>query len=366
VKISVVTTYLRRAYTSFMAHVIDVPARLVSLLAFLALLVYPVTNPNISILLMLSLANLSAIFAASWDLLVGRTGQMSLGHAFFFGIGGYSTVMLNLYLGLPVWTTIVLSMLIGGLVALVIGYPCLRVRGPYLALVTMTLPLIATGAIFFFKDWTGGEGGVSSIYLSRNIRFPKLFPFLPYEQQFLAEYYFTLLLLLGCGIMLYKMANSRTGIVFISILDDEVASKACGINTTRYKLMSFSISGFFATLAGAVWAYILSVANMSLLTLTVSFTPIIATIWGGIGTIYGPIAATYILQILDMYVLNRVVPVNTHWHIIIFIIVIIIVILKWPRGLARFVTDKLEDLSKEREIEERGPHIWKTYKKKKA
>ena len=354
----VVTTYLRRAYTSFLAHVVDIPPRLLALLLFLILLVFPVTNPTFSFMLLLSLANLSAIFAASWDLQVGRTGLMSLGHALFFGIGGYGAAMLIVFWGFPSWAAIASSALIGALAALAIGYPCLRVKGPYLSLVTMALPLIATGVVFYFKDVTGGEKGLFG--------WPRLFPFLPYAQQFLAEYYFTLLLLFACGIALYKTANSGTGIVFISILDDEVASKACGINTTRYKLMSFSISAFFATLAGAVWVHLLSAANISLLTLTTSFLPIIATIWGGIGTIYGPIAAAYILQVLDRYVLNEVFPIETHWHMIIFLVVVIIVIIFWGRGLARFVTDKLDDLSEERNLDERGPHIWKKYKKKKA
>lgn len=353
-----VAAYFRRAYSSFATYVFDVPARLLAFLLFVLLLVYPVTSPRLPLLFILTSANIMAIFAASWDLLVGRSGQISLGHALFFGIGAYTTGLLNYYFGLSLWVTIPLSTLAGVLVALIIGYPCLRVRGPYLALVTMAFPLILTGVIFYFKDITRGETGLYGL--------PRFFPFLRMYQLQLAEYYFTLTLLLVSGVILYKIANSKTGIVLVSILDNELASKASGINVTKYKLLAFAISGLFGSLAGSVNVHLLQsgTANMATLTVTLSFMTVIITIFGGLGTIYGPIAAAYILTILDRYVLNTIVDVPTDWHMLIFILFIILLIIKWPRGIARFVTDKLEDLQEERELEERGEHIWKKYKKK--
>ncbi|MDH5462234.1 MAG: branched-chain amino acid ABC transporter permease [Candidatus Bathyarchaeota archaeon] len=356
--LKMVAAYFRRAYSSFATYVFDVPARLMAFLLFLLLLTYPITRPRLPLLFILTSANIMAIFAASWDLLVGRSGQISLGHALFFGIGAYGTGMLTEYFGLSLWVTIPLSMLAGVLVALVIGYPCLRVKGPYLALVTMAFPLILTGVIFYFKDITGGESGIYGL--------PRFFPDLRMYDLQLAEYYLTLILVSVSGIILYKIANSKTGIVLVSILDDELASKASGINVTKYKLLAFAISGLFATMAGSINVHLLQsgAANMSSLTVTLSFMAVIVTIFGGLGTIYGPIAAAYILTILDRYILQTMVEVPTEWHMLIFILFIIVLIIKWPRGIARFVTDRLEDLQEERELEERGKHIWKRYKKK--
>ena len=352
-----VAAYFRRAYSSFAAHVLDIPPRLLALLLFLLLLSFPVTRPSSSILLLLTTANTRSIFAASWDLLVGRTGQISLGHALFFGIGTYGTGLLFYHLGWPLLVTIPLSLLIGVIAAVLIGFPCLRVKGHYLALVTLAFPIILIGLILYFKNITLGDAGIWDL--------PSFFPFLPYEQQFVAEYYLTLLLLFVSAIILYKIANSKTGIVMVSILDDELASKASGINVTKYKLMAFVISGLFATLAGSVNAHLLQVANLASLTVTLSFLVIVWTIFGGIGTIYGAIAGTYILQILDQYALREIVDVPTSWHYIIFSIIVIVFVIKWPRGLARSVVeDGLDELAKEREIEERGKHIWKKYKKK--
>ena len=355
-----VKTYLRSIYKSFAIHVLDVPPRLLAFLLFLLLLFFPLTLtwpvPGRAILDALIIANIYAIYAASWDLLVGRSGQISLGHSFFLGIGAYVTALLYFFFRLPLWVTIPLATLAGVLAALLVGFPCLRVKGPYLALVTLAFPLITASLIIAFKHVTKGE---------IRILIPKFFPGLDLFSEGIAKYYLTIALLLVSAIIMYKVANSRIGIVLVSILDDDWASKACGIDVTKYKLLAFSISALFASLAGSVYAHILAGVSPIIFSLTLAFLPVIMTILGGIGTIYGPIAAAYILTILDMYVLGTVLDIHPYWHPIIFIIPVIIFIIVWPRGIARFVTDKMEDLSEERELEERGKHIWKKYKKKK-
>ena len=369
-----VTTYLRRAYSSFALHVLDIPPRLMAFMFFLLLLSYPVTRPKLPYLFILTMANIMAIFAASWDLLVGRTGQMSLGHALFFGTGAYTSALLHVFFNFPIWITLPLSMFICVLIALIVGLPTLRVKGPYLALITMALPLILLGAVIHFKNVTGGDRPISGL--------PRFFPGLPMYEAQLADYYFTLFLLAVSAIILYKIAYSRIGMVMVSILDDEVASKASGINVTKYKLLAFAISALFAGLAGSVSGHLLGTSvQHGLLDVTQSFLPVIVTIWGGIGTIYGPVAAAYIITILNLpggvlyetfkwAAANKLISQDmvhiheTHLHMIFFITIIIIIILKWPRGIARFVTDKLDDLAEEREIEERGKRIWKTYERK--
>jgi branched-chain amino acid transport system permease protein len=357
-----VTTYLTRIYSSFTAHVFDIPPRLLALLLFLFLIVLPIGGLNQYVLGILASANVLAIFAASWDLLVGRTGQISLGHALFFGGGAYITALLFENYGLPFWITIPIAVLITTLFALLIGFPCLRVKGPYLALVTMSFPIIIGSIVGWapLTDIFHGEIGFRGL--------PRFFPFLKIQDQALAEYYLTLLLLFISSVILYKIANSKTGIVLVSILDDEVASKASGINVTRYKLMAFAISGLFASLAGCTQAHLLKLANPPMLSLTWSFIPVVVTFLGGLGTIYGPLLGAYIYYILDRYVLTilvKIPPEFVYAKLLIFTAIVVILILKWPRGLARFTTDKLQDLEEARDIEERGPKIWKTYKKKK-
>jgi branched-chain amino acid transport system permease protein len=297
---------------------------------------------------------------------------ISLGHAFFFGVGGYTTALVFKFFNLPIWISIPAALAMGVLFSIIIGIPCLRVKGPYLALVTLAFPLIADELV----KWTqldhifGSEIGILNI--------PTFFPFLERLARVQAEYYLTLVLLLISGIIIYKIANSKTGIVFISILDDEVGTKACGINVTRYKLIAFMIGGLFATLAGCIQVHLFPTgANHLLFSLYNSLLPLIVTFLGGIGTIYGAIVGSYVYVLLDRYIMENVLPqIFRLLHISvgdvglssvkisIFALIVLIIVIRWPRGLATFTTDKLEDLEEARDLDERGPRIWKRYKKK--
>ena len=366
-----VTRYLRRVYSTFASHIFDIPPRFLAMLFLLILLLVPLAGLNQTWLSILISANVLAIFALSWDLLVGRTGLISLGHAIFFGVGGYTTALIFKFFKLPIWISIPAALLMGVLFSLIIGIPCLRVKGPYLALVTLAFPLIADEIVTWTRlnDIFGSEIGIHSI--------PTFFPSLRGVALAQAEYYLTLILLLISAIVIYKIANSKTGIVFISILDDEVGSKACGINVTRYKLISFMISGLFGTLAGCIHVHLFPpIANHLVFSLATSLLPLIVTFLGGIGTIYGAIIGSYVYVLLDRYVMENMLPqIARILHISlsdvglaslkvsIFALIVLIIVIRWPRGLATFTTDKLEDLEEARDLDERGPRIWKRYKK---
>ena len=340
------TKYLRKGYTTFATHVYDIPPRMLAFLILIILAALPYSGINLLELeTILTSANLMAILAVSWDLLAGRTGQVSLGHAIFYASGAYGTAILYKYFQWPVWVTIPLSLLFGAGIALLIGIPCLRLKGPYLAMVTMAFPLSITGFLYYFRDVFGGETGIR--------RLPKLFLIFAFHDRIVANYYMSLALLTISSIIIYKIASSKTGIVFVSILDDELGSKACGINVTKYKLMSFTISGLFGSLAGSVYAHMLEgSANPSYLHLSNSIIPVIATILGGLGTIYGPLAGTYIYYIMDRYIFEEVIRLDPNVRLLLFIAVVALFIIKWPRGIARTIVEKLEDIEEPREIEE--------------
>jgi len=352
-----VTTIIRRAYSRFATSVLDIPPRLLAFLFLLLFLFLPITRPSSRILLILISTQIMAIFAVSWDLLVGRSGQFSLGHSLFFGVGAYASALLSKqFFELPLWATIPLSMIICALVALFVGILCRRMRGSYLALVTLALPLILTVAFISLPATiAGGENGISGLplffprefFIERGFNWKEAL-----YQQYLAQYYLTLLVMFVSCYILYRIAYSKTGIILVSILDDEVASKASGINTTKYKLMAFVISGLFAGLAGSLYAHSKisegTVGPAGTLALTVSFMPVMMTVLGGIGTIYGPILGAYIITILGEYL--RVIG---EWRLLIYITIVILFIVKWPTGIARYATEKFEDLQEERELEER-------------
>jgi branched-chain amino acid transport system permease protein len=147
----------------------------------------------------------------------------------------------------------------------------------------------------------------------------------------------------------------------VSLLDDELASKACGINVTKYKLMAFAISGLFGSLAGCVEGYFSSrVTPDPFFGITLSILPILMTILGGIGTIYGPLVGTYIYYLLYYYVFPPIVSFVAPQFaratdiigLIIFLAIVIVFASRWPRGIARALVDKLADIEEPREIEE--------------
>ncbi|MEM3730942.1 MAG: branched-chain amino acid ABC transporter permease [Candidatus Bathyarchaeia archaeon] len=337
--------YLRKAYTSFATHIYDIPPRMVAFLSLIILALLPLTDlPTATLQTLISL-NFIAVLAVSWDFLV-RSGQASLGHALFFGVGAYGTALLFKYFEWPPIVTIPLGVLAGVGIALLIGFPCLRVKGPYLAIVTFAFPLVLQGIVKFFPE-LGKDIGI------RNL--PRLFPTLTYSQRWFAEYYLSLALMAISAAILYKIAYSKTGITFVSILDDELATKACGINVSKYRVMAFVISGLFASLAGSVAAHtdlFQRRATPTFLSTQYSFIPIIVAVLGGMATIYGPLVGAYIYTFIDSYILKQMFNLDDWTRALIFILIVIILLIKWPRGIGRTIVEKLEDLEEPREIEE--------------
>ena len=315
--------YLKRFYTVVRGEVLVLPSRIIVALFFLVLLGLPLISQNPYVIRVIILTSIFAILAASWDLLSGFTGQMNFGHALFFGVGAYASAMLNVHLHIPPWATIPLGALAAVLTGLIVGIPCLRLKHTYLALTTMAFPIILLGIVFALPDITGGELGISGLQRISN--------------SLIVNYYIYIgIMLILCTIM-WKITDSHTGIIFHAIREDELAVKASGINTTRYKLMAFCLSGFFAGIAGGLYAHYMRIAGPSTLEVSMSFMVVIWAVFGGIATIYGPIAAVFILFPLLEFV--RFWP---EYRTLIFAVVVLLILLYMPEGLIPWVRDKIE------------------------
>jgi branched-chain amino acid transport system permease protein len=274
----------------------------------------------------LTMTCIFAIFAASWDLLAGYTGQVNFGHALFFGAGAYTSALLSLKLGLSPWLTIWAGAAVALVLGFVVGYLCLRLRGSYLSLATLAFPLIALGILFAFPDFSGGELGISG--LRRLMVTPT------------GNYYVAAISMLAVVFGLWLLADSKFGIVLHAIRDDEVAARASGINTPRYKLTVFALAGAAAGFAGALFAHYLRVAGPSSLEVALSFQVVIWGIFGGVATIYGPVAAVFILYPLTEW-LGSFRAVG-ELRLLIFAVIVLLVLLFMPRGLTPWVRDKIE------------------------
>ncbi|MGD9289276.1 MAG: branched-chain amino acid ABC transporter permease [Desulfobacterales bacterium] len=315
--------YLRRLMTLLKGEVFVLPSRAIVFIFFLTLIVLPLITQDPYLLRILILTSIFAIFAASWDLLSGFTGQMNFGHALFFGVGAYGAALLNSHLNIPPWGSIPLGAMAAVIAGLVIGIPCLRLRGTYLALTTLAFPIILMGIVFAFPDFTGGELGISG--LDRIVRSRVGF------------YYIAVAIMFVLVIAMWKITDSNIGIIFHAIREDEVAVRASGINTTRYKLLAFCLSGFFAGISGGLYAHFMRIAGPSTLEVSMSFQVVIWSVFGGIVSIWGPVGAVFILfPLLEFF---RFWP---EFRMLLFAIVILLILLYMPQGLLPFVRDKIE------------------------
>lgn len=323
-----ISNYIRRVYQAFKGEILSLPSRTIAFLCCALLFFLPLLTTDPYILLVLIYANIYAIFAVSWDLLSGYTGQVNFGHALFFGVATYAAALINLNDGLPPWVrmplvTIPVGAVVAVAVGLIVGVPCLRLRGPYLALATLAFPIILTGILLMFPDITGGVLGLYGVSPLSRLR--------------VHNYYYSLLLMVGSSLIIWKITNSKIGIILHAIREDEIAARTCGINTTRYKLLAFSISGFFAGIAGGYYVHFLGGTGPSKLAVLLSFQPIIWTVFGGIATIYGAIGGTYTLSTLP-----EILHVAEEMRFLIFAVVIVVVLLFMPEGVFNWIRDQIE------------------------
>jgi len=315
--------HLKRVFTIVKNEVLILHSRVAVIVFVLVLLLLPLLSSDPYLLRIFVLTSIFAIFAASWDLLSGYTGQLNFGHALFFGVGAYGAAMLNLHAHIPPWGSIPLGAAAAVVAGLIVGIPSLRLRGTYLSLTTLAFPIVLMGLVFAFADFTGGELGVSGITRLATTR--------------VGDYYVAVLIMLGLCFLMWKITDSNTGIIFHAIREDEVAVRASGINTTRYKLLAFSLSGFFAGIAGGLYAHFMRIAGPSTLEVSLSFTVVIWAIFGGVVTIYGPVGAVFLL-----FPLLEFLRIVQDYRTLLFAAVVLVILLYMPDGLFPWLRDKIE------------------------
>lgn len=317
---------LRRAWAEIRSEVLVLPSRTLALVWAVGTLLLPVVYPDPYVLRIAAMTCIFATLAASWDLLAGYAGQINFGHALFFGGGAYSSAILSLRVGVAPWLAVLLGAAVATLLGFAVGYLCLRLRGSYLSLATLAFPLIALGLLFAFPDFSGGELGISGLRSLVSGR--------------TANYYVTAVAMLVLVFGMWAIADSKFGLVLHAIRDDEVAVRASGINTTRYKLAVFGISAFVAGVAGALYAHFMRGAGPSTLETALSFQVVIWGIFGGVATIYGPVTAVFVLYPLTEWLGSF--KTFGELRLLVFAVIVLLVLLFMPRGLTPWMRDKVE------------------------
>lgn len=226
--------------------------------------------------------------ATAWNWLGGYAGQVSLGHAVFFGLGAYGTSVGQLWWGLNPWVGTALGVLAAVLFSLVVGYPCFRLRGHYFAIAT-----IAVGEIvgIVFTNWERA-GGAVGLFLP--LRPSSL---LNFQFKGKAGYFYIVLVILALGLAVTRqLERTRPGYYFRAIKEDPDAARALGIDIVRYKLMAMALSAGLTALVGAFWAnYVLFIDPESVLPMMLSIQICLVAVLGGVGSLWGPLVGACIL-----------------------------------------------------------------------
>jgi branched-chain amino acid transport system permease protein len=294
--------------------------------------VLPVLLPHPFVLSIATQALIWALLAASWDLLSGYAGQISFGHAGFFALGAYVAAASSKHLGLSPWLGLVLGAVGAALVGLLAGFPALRLRGHYLALVTLALAELIR---LIAQNWLAVTGGPFGIYDFGT--FPGL-PTAPLARG--RAFYLLVLAIAAAGVagMLYVCGRRDAGRAFRAIREDEVLAESLGIDTTAYKLMAFALSAGVAGLAGTLYAYYIQLVSPTIASAATTSLVIGMAVFGGLGTIWGPAVGALLL-----YALNEGLRfVGVVYNLVAVGLVIMLFVIFLPRGLAglRFTRDR--------------------------
>lgn len=246
---------------------------------------------------LLVLSGIFIILTTSWNLLAGYSGLLNLGHAAFYGVGGYSSALLSLKLGISPWIGIPIGGIVSSIFGIFLGIPSFRLSGPYLAITTIGFSEILRLVSMNWVDLTRGSLGLYGIPPLTPIKISSKFVI-----EFTSEQTYYYIILLSAFLSLFivrRLINSDFGITLKSIREDEVGSESIGIDTSRYKLTVFMISAFFAGFAGALYAHYVRLISPEILSLGETFTILTMVMIGGLGTLLGPVIGAIILIFLS-------------------------------------------------------------------
>jgi branched-chain amino acid transport system permease protein len=226
-----------------------------------------------------------ALYASSWNLLA-YSGQGSLGHAAFLGIGGFASALLAIRLSLPPIVGLFIGGLLSAAIGLLVGLACVRLKSWFLAMVTFGFSVIIVTIVSQFDSIFGGMIGFAT---------PTFVP------QGLPFYYATLAIVASSIVAIFWVMKSKWGLAFKAIRENELEAKMIGVNTAKYRLLAFIISTFFAGLAGGLLAESQLFIQIDISSVNNSFLPLIMAVIGGLGTIEGPIIGSIIIVSIESF-----------------------------------------------------------------
>ncbi len=289
-----------------------------AVIALLGLFPLVATPYHISLFLMIFMY---IALAQSWNIISGYTGYISFGHVSFFGVGAYTATLLILRLGYPWPMASILGGVAATILSVIVGYPCLRLKGPFFAIAMLGLSQLLMLIVMMLHSITGGGEGLA----------------LPPIVKTVPTYYAMGLTAMVVVLLTYRISRSKLGLRLMAIREDEVAAEVMGINTTNHKLVAFMLSAFFPGLAGGINAWYVSYIDPpSNFAVLISIQMVIMAMFGGGGTVWGPVLGATILSLFSEFFWARF----PFLHQGLFGMLIVVVILFMPRGIMGLFRDR--------------------------
>lgn len=264
------------------------------------------------------------VFALSYNLLLGYTGILSLGHALFFGLGAYAVAIPVVRMGWSLGAAVMLGIGLSVVTALVLGSLSLRVRGVYFSMVTLAFAEIVHVLAIKLSRFTGGEDGITRI------------PAPAWLGDRTSFYYFALLVLVAVYLGLRLLMASPFGRTLIAIRENEARAAALGYDVFAHKLVSMVLAGLLATVAGMGNALFFSYVSPSLLSSLTTIDVLLMTMVGGAGTLVGPVLGAGVVEVLDTVLSSFF----RHW-LLVFGLIYIVIVIFLPKGIVGSVADWL-------------------------
>jgi branched-chain amino acid transport system permease protein len=258
-------------------------------------------------------ALLFAVLAQGWNIIGGYTGYASFGNSVFYGLGTYGVAIAMAQFGLPFWLGIFIGIACACACAVLLGLPILRLRGPYFAIASLGLSA-AMGAIFSNLDIAGANIGL----------------ILPLTRNDAMFYELSLALLAAATLTVAWVSTSRFGMGLIAIREDEDAAGVMGVNTTLYKILALTLAALFTAIAGGIHAYWITFIDPSgAFDPTLNVRMIIMAVFGGPGTVFGPVIGAFLLSAVYEVLSNSISTAAA----LLFGLVIIVAVVFMPKGL---------------------------------
>jgi branched-chain amino acid transport system permease protein len=294
-------------------------------LLFIVLISLPFVFNNPYYLNIIATFGIFSVFALSLNFIVGYIGEISFGHAAFFGLGAYFTTLINQSLGSPYWLSLVIALIITGFVGMCVGFLSLRLQGVHFAIITLAFAEVFRLIILNLTDITRGAMGLSVTS-----------PTLPFTQISLTDpmvyYYFVCVLLVAAIYFIKFILRTPFGRGIIAIREGNLLASSIGVNVSKYKIIAFTISSIIAGLAGALYAPFVGIITPELLSVNYTTQALLMVIVGGKGFLLGPLFGAFIFTVIPEFLW-----MTPEVQLLVFGIILILAIKFMPKGIANLI-----------------------------